>query len=358
MDKRWVKESRVSPEFEVGLERFLDFAFERAAYNGRILCPCDKCCNVGMLPRVVVRQHILLSGFDKGYMHCNWGLHGETTDMESSSNGEMSDEDDEDEPERGDDMHGMLEGVFGYPNMGGGLDDSTGEPNAEAATFYKLVEDADRELYPGCKKFNKLSFIVRLFQIKCLYGWSDVSFSVLLDLLKEAFPEGESLPNSFYLTKKIIGELGIGYEKIDACPNDCMLYWKEASELSQCTVCQTSRWKTTDDNVTSSSKKKRKVAAKILRHFPIKPRLQRLFMSSKTAGLMRWHAEGRNKDGVLRHPADTEAWATLDNRYPDFAEEIRNVRLGLSSDGFNPFGTMSSVHSTWPVVLMPYNLPP
>ncbi|KAK9282946.1 hypothetical protein L1049_011171 [Liquidambar formosana] len=118
MDKRWVKESRVSPEFEVGLERFLDFAFERAAYNGRILCPCDKCCNIGMLPRVIVRQHILLSGFDKGYMHCIWGLHGETTDIESSSNGEMSDEDDEDEPERGDDMHGMLEGVFGNPNMG------------------------------------------------------------------------------------------------------------------------------------------------------------------------------------------------------------------------------------------------
>ncbi|KAI9191247.1 hypothetical protein LWI28_005831 [Acer negundo] len=34
-----------------------------------------------------------------------------------------------------------------------------------------------------------------------------------------------------------------------------------------------------------------------------------------------------------------------------------NVRLGLASDGFNPFGTMSISYSTWPVVLMIYNLP-
>jgi hypothetical protein len=34
------------------------------------------------------------------------------------------------------------------------------------------------------------------------------------------------------------------------------------------------------------------------------------------------------------------------------------VRLGLASDGFNPFGNMSTTYSIWPVVLMPYNLPP
>lgn len=81
-------------------------------------------------------------------------------------------------------------------------------------------------------------------------------------------------------------------------------------------------------------------------------------MSSKIVVLMRWHAEGRTKDGALRHPADSEAWAILDNRFPQFAADSRNVRLGLASDGFNPFGTLSISHSTWPVVLMPYNLPP
>ena len=34
------------------------------------------------------------------------------------------------------------------------------------------------------------------------------------------------------------------------------------------------------------------------------------------------------------------------------------MRLGLATDGFNPFGNMSTSYSMWPVVLMPYNLPP
>ncbi|XP_039119539.1 uncharacterized protein LOC120255833 [Dioscorea cayenensis subsp. rotundata] len=70
------------------------------------------------------------------------------------------------------------------------------------------------------------------------------------------------------------------------------------------------------------------------------------------------HANGRPNDGLLRHPADAEAWKSFDARYPDFACDPRNVRLGLSSDGFNPFKLLSTSYSTWPVVLIPYNLPP
>ncbi|XP_020262242.1 uncharacterized protein LOC109838190 [Asparagus officinalis] len=73
---------------------------------------------------------------------------------------------------------------------------------------------------------------------------------------------------------------------------------------------------------------------------------------------MRWHKEDRIEDGKLRHPADAEAWKHIDKTFPNFAHECRNVRLGLSSDGFNPFRVMSSGWSTWPVVLMPFNLPP
>ena len=81
-------------------------------------------------------------------------------------------------------------------------------------------------------------------------------------------------------------------------------------------------------------------------------------MSQRTAHNIRWHAEGRTKNGVLRHPADGEAWKSFNNLHLDFLSESRNVRLGLTSDEFNPFGNMSTSHSTWPVVLVPYNLPP
>ncbi|XP_074374509.1 uncharacterized protein LOC141714912 [Apium graveolens] len=60
----------------------------------------------------------------------------------------------------------------------------------------------------------------------------------------------------------------------------------------------------------------------------------------------------------LRHPADAEAWKALDARYPQFSSENRNIRLGLAADGFNPFRTMNISHSTWPIILVNYNLPP
>ncbi|XP_062075514.1 uncharacterized protein LOC133779583 [Humulus lupulus] len=63
-------------------------------------------------------------------------------------------------------------------------------------------------------------------------------------------------------------------------------------------------------------------------------------------------------EGVLRHPIDAEIWKNFDTQYPDFAKESRNVRLGIATNGFNPFGDLSNSYSMWPVLLMPYNMPP
>ena len=82
-------------------------------------------------------------------------------------------------------------------------------------------------------------------------------------------------------------------------------------------------------------------------------------MLQRIAYNMRWHAKGRTKDGVLRHPADGEAWKSFDNLYSNFSSDSKNIRLGLTSDRFIPFGNISTSHSTWPVVmLVPYNLLP
>ncbi|KAL5752708.1 hypothetical protein ACOSP7_022905 [Xanthoceras sorbifolium] len=279
-----------------------------------------------------------------------------------------------------DDMHGMLRNAFGVfdddvaefdgndhdggehdGNDGSNDNDHNGDretPNLDANKFYYLLKYAEQQLYPGCMKFTKLSFIVRLFHIKCLYGLSDKSVTVLLELFKEALPEGETLPKLFYQTKKIITDLGLRCNKIDACPKDCMLYWKEKAQETKGTVCGTSRWKEMIDNANQSSLSDRKISVKVLHHFPLIPRLQRYFMSTKTACFMQWHERDRVKDGLLRHLANFEAWKTFDNLYLDFALYPHNARLGLASDGFNPFGTMSISHSTWPVDLIIYNLPP
>ena len=83
-----------------------------------------------------------------------------------------------------------------------------------------------------------------------------------------------------------------------------------------------------------------------------------MYKSSKIVEGILWHHRDRVKDGILRHPANAKAWKEFDEQNPHFASEPRNVRFGLASDGFNPFGVMSTTHSTWPVLLIPYNVPP
>lgn len=43
--------------------------------------------------------------------------------------------------------------------------------------------------------------------------------------------------------------------------------------------------------------------------------------------------------------------------WPEVATEKHNVHLGLTTDGFNPFG-MNNSYSCCLVMLVPYNLPP
>ena len=254
MDKSWIHESRVSKTFEDGVIQFLDFAFANST-DGRIKCPCKNCNNTFRRDKDIVKEHMICDGLDIGYFSNIWIYHGELDSTQARLNNEQ--------PVQVDDMHGMLCNAFGVlddsssefdgADLSGGGDDNNGgndenidggnreNPNDDAETFYNLLKDAEQELYPGCKKFTKLSFIVRLFHIKCLYGLSDKSITVLLELFKEALPEGETLPKSFYQTKKIISDLGLGYNKIHACPNDCILYWKEKAQETKCTVCGTSR---------------------------------------------------------------------------------------------------------------------
>ncbi|XP_071924790.1 uncharacterized protein [Coffea arabica] len=60
----------------------------------------------------------------------------------------------------------------------------------------------------------------------------------------------------------------------------------------------------------------------------------------------------------MTHPADSIAWKEFDNTHPSFAKDPRSIRLELSTDGFNPYGNMNNAYSIWPVILVPYNLPP
>jgi hypothetical protein len=58
--------------------------------------------------------------------------------------------------------------------------------NADTEAYLKMVDDDNKELYPGCKNFSKLRFIVKLLHIKLLGRWRDKSFDMVLELLSDA----------------------------------------------------------------------------------------------------------------------------------------------------------------------------
>ncbi|XP_042942614.1 uncharacterized protein LOC122276775 [Carya illinoinensis] len=287
---------------------------------------------------------VYAEGINPNYTH--WIFHGE-----EETTLDVSDDDLGDEFMAGDeyidDMQHMLDDVRACTFVDV-PQENTATPNtppipedSPATAFDKLLDDARRPLFDGCTKFTKLSFIVKLLHIKSIGGWSIKSFDMLLDLLRSSFPDA-LLPQSYEESRSLERGLGFKYDKIHACPNDCILFWKENAALNECPVCKASRWM---PNAHGS----RVIPQKVLRHFPLKPRLQRLFMSAKIAGDMRWHKEQRAiEDTSMRHPTDSECWKRFDEHHSWFAADPRNVRLGLACDGFTPFNNLAKPHSIWP----------
>ena len=88
-------------------------------------------------------------------------------------------------------------------------------------------------------------------------------------------------------------------------------------------------------------------------------RLQRVFLNKEIARDMRWHKERRvDSENTMRHQADSIAWKEFDKTHSSLAKDPRSVRLGLSTNGFNPYGNMNNTYNMWLVILVPYNFPP
>lgn len=73
---------------------------------------------------------------------------------------------------------------------------------------------------------------------------------------------------------------------------------------------------------------------------------------------MKWHHDQHVDDPkCMRHPVNSKVWSDFDVKHTWFTNNPRNVRLGLASDGFNPFNNIAKPYSIWPMILVPYNLP-
>ncbi|XP_024014224.1 uncharacterized protein LOC112088177 [Eutrema salsugineum] len=220
--------------------------------------------------------------------------------------------------------------------------------------FYDLLEAGKKPLYDGCHEgHSQLSLAARFMQNKIDYNMSEKCMDSWAALFTEYLPDGNQATSSHYETEKLMGNLGLPFHKIDVCINNCMIFWKEDEHWENCKFCQAPRYK----QVKEGRRSRTRIPYSRMWYLPIADRLKRMYQSEKTAAAMRWHAEHQAKDGEMSHPSDAAEWKYFQDLHPQFAEEPRNVYLGLCTDGFNPFG-MSRNHSLWPVILTPYNLPP
>ena len=346
MDRRWVYGKQFTPAYVKGVEEFMNFVTERYPEDTDIRCPCVNCLNQRLRPQSEVETHIHIYGMSATYTR--WIHHGESADTEVEGIEEDVEGYDNDFGIHMDVDDDVYDDDHGVPEMIGELF-AAAEADGEEPRFAGVLGDSKKALSPG-SSHSKFSFMVRMLYMKSRYRISNTAFSAMMKLMSDGYPNSE-LPKSYNEAMKYLKELGLGYENINVCKNNCVLFRNVNAKLNECPVCTESRWK----DETGS----KRVPHKVLRHFPLLPRLKRIFASKQTSEETQWHKKVRKPvANVMSHPADGEAWKDFDRKYPGFANDPRNLRLALATDGFNPFGNMSTQYSMWPVLVTPLNLPP
>jgi hypothetical protein len=192
-------------------------------------------------------------------------------------------------------------------------------PTPEVQKFFELLK-ASEEVVHEHMIMSVLSFVTRLMAIKSKFVFSNNCYKELLKLISDVLPANHKLPRDMYQSKKLLYGLGMDYEKIDVCQDNCMLFWKEHINEKKCLKRGKSQF--TEVINVGDEEVMTEIAYKQLRYMLLTPSLKRLFISKKTTMNMRWHKEGeRENNNVMVHPSDGEAWKALDNFDPDFATD-------------------------------------
>jgi hypothetical protein len=137
----------------------MNFIKERFNEAEQILCPCSDCLNHKYLDQKDVERHLLLNGMSSTYTR--WIKHGEDNNVYVLEEPVPEDGNDNslEEPVHDDPLDEMLRDLVGpeHVNDDGHEDGnpSNGNPSNEAASRFKtLIEEAKRDLYPGCTIFQ------------------------------------------------------------------------------------------------------------------------------------------------------------------------------------------------------------
>ncbi|XP_020871051.1 uncharacterized protein LOC110225619 [Arabidopsis lyrata subsp. lyrata] len=280
-----------------------------------ILCPCVDCRNVCHQLLDTVVDHLVMRGMDLKYRRnpC-WFNHGDRRERTSADVLTSEEE-----------AYDLIRTAYFESEVGDELPSEA--YTTEEAEFREKLEDAETALYSTCHKYNKVSAITVLYNIKVKSGMSENFFDQLLTTIKDMLPEDNVLPKSTAEMKKFLKVFGFGYDVIHACKNDCILYRKQYAQMESCPRCTASRWEMDKH----SGEEKKGIPAKVLRYFPIKDRLKRMFRSKRKAEDLPWHSNNGSEDGVMRHPVDSITWSRVNNKYKHNLDEDISTSTNITS---------------------------
>ena len=72
MDKSWMMKDRLSTEYELGVNNFIENGLQHSIGHKSIWCPCLRCANSCLQDVDEVRDHLFIHGIDQTYKTWIW----------------------------------------------------------------------------------------------------------------------------------------------------------------------------------------------------------------------------------------------------------------------------------------------
>ncbi|XP_075500141.1 uncharacterized protein LOC142538729 [Primulina tabacum] len=279
----------ITEEYMNGVEDFVNFAksHPECMSGDKLCCPCTqrKCRNTTFHDEDTVKVHLGKYGFIPNYY--NWYVHGEPyfTDPIGHSILPSSVPIAQEDPPNDNAMQSMIHDAMNALHHS----DVDEIPTPTAKKLYEMLKAFEREVWKGIPSgHSQFSSVARLLNIKAEHHFLERCYDDLCQLISEFLPTDNIMTDSFYNTKKLVKVLGFPVEKMDCCINNCMIFWKDDIELTECKMCGHPHYIQQKRGI---GKNKKDISLKIMYYFPLTPRLQRLYASTATAKHMRWHHE-------------------------------------------------------------------
>jgi hypothetical protein len=158
-------------------------------------------------------MHLCKFGFMLGYDV--WTHHDETIHQRTTS--VVEDEDDRSGDDRMDKMFDAI-----WLELETNREDP---PTPEVQKFFDMLKSSEEPLHEHTT-VSVLAFVTHIASIKSKFAFSNKCYKELLRLFNDVLPSNHKMSKDMYQCKKLLSALGMEYEKIDVCIDNCMIFTK------------------------------------------------------------------------------------------------------------------------------------